>query len=125
MDVLTLAARHRDWLATRQTVIAANIANVNTPDFAARDVVPFSAVLGRVEFGPRLAAPQSGHLSVDGSSTQEGVETFERAGDATHAGNTVSVESELIAAGATKREYALNVAISRTLRRMIMANLRG
>lgn len=44
-DVFALAEKRLAWIGQRQSVLAQNIANVNTPGYAARDVKPFSEVL--------------------------------------------------------------------------------
>src|SRR5262249_14141223 len=40
-----LGAQKAQWLSARQTAIAANVANANTPGYRAVDIQPFSAVL--------------------------------------------------------------------------------
>ena len=45
IQLFELASRQAEWLATRQCVVAGNIANANTPGFKAKDVTPFQAVL--------------------------------------------------------------------------------
>ena len=44
-----LAARKTAWLAARQAVVAANVANANTPGFHAKDIAPFKDVLAHTE----------------------------------------------------------------------------
>jgi flagellar basal-body rod protein FlgB len=44
-DVFALAEQRLAWIGQRQSVLAQNIANVNTPGYAARDVKPFSEFL--------------------------------------------------------------------------------
>ena len=45
IDVFALAEKRLEWTGQRQAVLAQNIANANTPGYAARDVKPFSEVL--------------------------------------------------------------------------------
>ena len=45
MYLFELASRHMTWLAERQALTAANIANADTPGYRARDVRPFSTAL--------------------------------------------------------------------------------
>ena len=42
-----LSTQRTAYLSQRQTLIAENVANANTPGFAARDLAPFSAVLAK------------------------------------------------------------------------------
>ena len=44
-DFFSLAERKLDWLGQRNAVIAGNIANSNTPGYAARDLSPFAATV--------------------------------------------------------------------------------
>jgi flagellar basal-body rod protein FlgB len=45
IDVFSLAEKRLAWIGQRQGVLAQNIANANTPGYAARDIKPFSEVL--------------------------------------------------------------------------------
>jgi flagellar basal-body rod protein FlgB len=44
-DVFALAEKRLDWIGRRQSVLAQNVANANTPGYAARDIKPFSNFL--------------------------------------------------------------------------------
>ena len=60
IDILALAERRMVWTGQRQDVLAQNIANANTPGYAARDVTAFKDVLAaqtRREDGGSLLAP--------------------------------------------------------------------
>ena len=45
IDVFALAEKRMAWAGQRQNVLAQNIANANTPGYAARDVMAFKDVL--------------------------------------------------------------------------------
>ncbi len=45
IDVFALAEKRLAWVGQRQNVLAQNIANANTPGYAARDVKSFKDVL--------------------------------------------------------------------------------
>ncbi|WP_306792290.1 flagellar basal body protein, partial [Enterobacter asburiae] len=47
VNLFDLATRQSQWLAVRQSTIASNIANANTPGYTANDVEPFEKVLDR------------------------------------------------------------------------------
>ena len=57
----TLSRAHNSWLAVRQTAVAGNIANANTPGFRAQDVQPFEMALEQARLA--MAATQPGHLA--------------------------------------------------------------
>ena len=44
-DIFALAEKRLAWVDQRQSVLAQNIANVNTPGYVAQDVKPFKDVL--------------------------------------------------------------------------------
>lgn len=125
MDVLTLASRHRDWLAARQTAVATNIANANTPGFKALTVQSFGEAIRSAETGGSVVTSHPRHLAAVDAARAAQIEQNENTGIATHSGNSVDLEAELQAAGSVKREYSLNVSIAKTFRRMVMASLRG
>jgi|SRR5271165_3737802 len=49
------------WLSVRQTAIAGNVANANTPGYRAVDIQPFAAVLDASPI--EMAATSGAHLS--------------------------------------------------------------
>ena len=58
IQLFDLASKQAHWLTVRQTVVAGNIANANTPSYQSRDVAAFDAVLQ--ETGLRMAATKPG-----------------------------------------------------------------
>lgn len=122
MTLFDLAMQHRGWLAQRQTVVATNIANANTPGYRALGVGDFSRTLA--EAGARQSATHPGHLRVAPSATRADLEPAEPE-TATHSGNTVDVARELTAAGEIHRGYSFNVSIVKTFNRMLLAGVRA
>lgn len=62
IGLFDLAEKRLNWIAQRQSVLASNIANANTPGFQARDVQSFADVLT----GTGTLAPsqtEAGHLA--------------------------------------------------------------
>jgi flagellar basal-body rod protein FlgB len=89
-DFFALAARRLDYIDQRQRVLAQNIANANTPNYQARDLSPFEALLQAGTVAPARTDP--GHLGGGAQAASLILQpTSERAPD----GNTVSVESQL------------------------------
>lgn len=86
-----LASRRMDWLSSRQTVIAENIANANTPGYAGRDVQSFT------DFLKADPEPGGGAL-VSEASTSWG---------ASKDGNTVVLEQQAILAAQSAGEFRL------------------
>lgn len=80
-DVFAIAEKRLAWIGQRQSVLAQNIANANTPGYAARDVKPFGDFLattaqqtdngGLASETASLASPQTvttAGTSIDGNS---------------------------------------------------------
>ena len=60
VHLFALVSSQRDWLSTRQSLVAQNIANIDTPGYRALDVAPFAQVLDKTGF--EMAASSTGHL---------------------------------------------------------------
>jgi flagellar basal-body rod protein FlgB len=113
-------SRHNRWLSVRQSTIASNIANANTPGYKSLDVEPFEKVLEATRL--TMNATQSGHMTDEANkATAVGVSKSEP-WETTHSGNSVSLEQELINAGDVNRAYRLNTGIAKAFHRMLLAS---
>lgn len=118
-----LASDQSRWLAVRQSTVASNIANANTPGFAALDVQPFEAVLEQTQLS--LAATDPGHLQ-SASAHPSGAEVeAEKPWEVYHSGNSVSLEQELIKAGQVTGAYQLNTGVVKAFDRMLRSSAKG
>lgn len=123
VNLFHLAAQQAKWLTVRQTVVAGNIANANTPGYGAMDVKPFEAILDGTSVP--LAATHPRHVSLGGSQAAlVEPETSERE-PLLPSGNTVVLESELMKSGEVRRSYELNTAIVTSFHRMLMLTTRS
>lgn len=100
-------ARHA---GARQAVVARNMANADTPGYAARDIVPFAEVL---EAGPGMRATRPGHRG--GGAAAGGFEVrAERDAARDPNGNSVSLETEMLRAVEVQRQHSRALAIYRS-----------
>jgi flagellar basal-body rod protein FlgB len=105
IGLFDLAEKRLAWTAQRQSVLAANIANTNTPAYQARDIEPFARVLsGQGAVEPTRTQP--GHLAgtIPGglaSLTQDPPKA--RAVD----GNTVALDQQLTKVADTETTQSL------------------
>jgi flagellar basal-body rod protein FlgB len=104
-----LAEKRLTWTAQRQSVLAGNIANANTPGFQARDVTSFADVLA----GTGTMAPvqtQPGHLA---GTMPSGVASVARQRPAVRAldGNAVSLDEQLTKVADAETTQALVTSI--------------
>jgi flagellar basal-body rod protein FlgB len=122
IQLFNLASRQAEWLSVRQTVVAGNIANANTPGFRAKDVNAFNAVLQNTQLPMRSTNP----LHFTESPTESYVvESEVNKGSATQlSGNSVELSEELMKQGSVKRDYDLNTAIVKSFHKMLLMTVR-
>lgn len=111
-----LAFRQNNWLAARQSAVAANVANANTPGYRTRDVAPFDAVVSQTM---AMAGTSPMHFSAAAVSARP-VRTEASGGDRVHSGNDVNVEREFLKSGEVMRGYAMNAQVIKSFHRMLM-----
>ena len=105
IGLFDVAEKRLVWTAQRQSVLAANIANANTPGFQARDVESFASVLsgsGSVEPVKTQAMHLSGTLPTGLASVAKNPAKA-RALD----GNTVTLDQQLTKVADTETTQAL------------------
>jgi flagellar basal-body rod protein FlgB len=122
MDINQLAlfrtlAQRLDWLSQRQTVLAQNVANADTPGYRPQDLEPFERHLRRAggpRGGPRLATATTdpNHLSgrVEPASTAK-ADRMPDAYESAPGGNEVVLEQQMmnVAETAMHHQMALNL----------------
>lgn len=104
-DLFALGQQRLQWLQTRQNVLAGNIANANTPDYAARDVTPFSAALSQFSLSP--VATQAGHIGHSANQATPQTITTEESLD--HNGIALDQQMEKVAEVNDQQHYAVNL----------------
>ncbi|RUU06663.1 flagellar basal body rod protein FlgB [Mesorhizobium sp. USDA-HM6] len=117
VNLFDLATRQSQWLAVRQSAIASNIANANTPGYTANDVEPFEKVLDRTAVTLKTTA--AGHLGAETTNAGFNVKPEEQTGSIMPSKNTVVLEDELIKAGEVRRSFELNTAIVKAFHSMM------
>lgn len=113
-------SRSNQWLSVRQSTIASNIANADTPGYKAQDVEPFEKVMDSTRLS--LQSTQPGHMA-DAAGSMPAVTTSKsEPWETSHSGNSVGLEQELIKAGDVNRAYKLNTGIAKAFHRMLLAS---
>ncbi|MFZ5673477.1 MAG: flagellar basal body rod protein FlgB [Pseudomonadota bacterium] len=117
-----VAFQQAQWLSVRQTAIAENIANANTPGYRAVDVESFDTVLQKT--GLDLSLTTSGHMATGVNGIRP--PAIERAKDikVSASGNSVGVERELIKAEEVNRAYALNTNVVKAFHKMLLMSVK-
>lgn len=123
LNIFGIAALSGKWLAARQALVAENIANANTPGYRTRAAAAFDTVMDQTSL--RMAQSQPRHLAAGGMA-EFAVRTLEpETGAASHSGNNVSLEQELLKAGESRHLFALGTHAVRTFQRLYLASLRS
>ncbi len=118
-----IASQVNHWLTIRQSVIAENIANANTPGFKSQDVQPFEKVLDSAQLS--MTATRPDHMAL-GSAPLTRTELRNAEGsDVLSSGNNVGLDKELIKAADVNRAFALNTSIVKAFHRMLLSSSKG
>lgn len=117
-----LASQHMNWLAERQSVTAANIANADTPGYRSRDIADFGSVMDKT--GLDLSVTSRGHMALGRQALLEAATVPGSSWDQAHSGNNVTIERELMTAGQNNRMMNLDTGIARSFHRMLMSSLK-
>lgn len=123
VHLFELISQRNEWLAVRQSLVAGNVANANTPGFKSKDVIPFEAVLNRANLDQAMT--QEGHLKLGMSGIADGRKAKNTDGLVHHSGNSVSLEAELLKAGEASRDHQLATSVLKSFHRMMMSTTRG
>jgi flagellar basal-body rod protein FlgB len=119
IDLFQVAGDRMRYLTERQTLIARNIANADTPGYKAQDLAPFTPVTGTSGANSAGSSPlvlvetNTSHLQVepDVAESQQVVATAADYGGEKPSGNTVSVEEQMIKSADVSNAFAMASAV--------------
>ena len=120
--VLQLASQSAQWLSARQSLIASNVANANTPGYRAVDLQPFSAVLDSTQVS--MVTTNPAHLTPTQDELTSARVMESDPTDETLSGNSVRLEQEMIKLGDVSRDYSMGTNIKRAIHQMMMSALK-
>jgi len=112
IPIFEAIAKRMTWLGERQTVLAQNVANADTPGYAARDVKApdFAKLVAHAGERLPLATTAPGHIipvQDGGKFTPVKEKTDERAPN----GNSVQLEDQMMKVSDTANDYALTTSL--------------
>lgn len=110
LEILKMAQGMATHAAARQSVLARNIANADTPGYRASDVVPFAETYRQTvgDFAPRVT--RAGHISAGPGPDDAIAQNAVRLESAPN-GNAVSLESEMMKAAETRAQHDMAISI--------------
>jgi flagellar basal-body rod protein FlgB len=117
-----LASQRTAYLSERQTLIAENVANVNTPAYKAVDLKPFSAALQEAEIS--MATTDAAHLTPTAQELDPPRPSESDAPEATVSGNSVDIEGEMVKLGEVNRDFSEVTGIKKIFHQMFMQALK-
>jgi flagellar basal-body rod protein FlgB len=117
VNLFKLASTQAKWLSVRQTAVANNIANADTPGYRSVDVEPFADVLSNASV--KLHSTTTNHF---GTSAQEVAFRVldEEPPVFSNDGKRVTLEDELVKSGEIRHAFEMNTAIVSAFNRMIL-----
>lgn len=110
LEIFRMAQALAVHAAGRQTAVARNVANADTPGYRAQDAAPFSQTYDAMEQAMRTTRP--GHSG--GPGVAEATRLLDAGGEASPNGNTVSLESEMVRATEIRGQHDRALAIYRS-----------
>ncbi len=117
-----LASERTSYLSARQSLIAQNVANVNTPGYRAVDLKPFSATLQ--EAAVAMAVTNPAHITPTAQELDPPKPVENDGGEATISGNSVNLEGEMVKLGEVGRDYLEANGIKKIFHQMFMQALK-
>ncbi|MCD1641501.1 MULTISPECIES: flagellar basal body rod protein FlgB [Aurantimonas] len=121
--IFGLASQRTAYLAQRQTVVAENVANVDTPGYTSKDLSSFTEALDATAL--RMSRSQAMHLASMDSAGGGSDVVNEMPWSVKHSGNSVSLPQEMLKAGEVSREYALGTSVVKSFHRMLIMSAKG
>ncbi|MCK8463357.1 FlgB family protein [Aliiroseovarius sp. S1339] len=115
MDILTKAVGLAKHAAARQSVIAQNVANADTPGYRAKDLASFADTF-HMDDGGAMRTTRARHMIGGTTAAHSDTEprTVYRAGAMSPNGNSVALETEMMAAAEAKSDHHLALTVYKT-----------
>lgn len=124
IGILKMADALATHSAVRQSVIAENIANSDTPGFKAKDIAAFSDVFG-AETAQAISThvTRQGHVHFDDATGGFALHESARKGSESPNGNTVGVEDQMVRAAEVRHQHDLALGVYQKSMNILRAGL--
>lgn len=109
LEIMRMARGLAAHAENRQTLVAQNVANADTPGYRARDLPTFAETYG-TGFQVPMRATRPGHVQA-AAALHPAAHSVEAGGQAAPNGNTVSLETEMLRAVDIKRGHDRAIAV--------------
>jgi flagellar basal-body rod protein FlgB len=111
IPLFDLLRQRMSWLSAREDVISQNVANADTPGYAAHDLKPvdFASMMRNLttpqQFSPTLMLTNPRHIAVPAAANSSFQDVASPDTFANPTGNTVSLEGEMMKVADTQAQY--------------------
>lgn len=125
LSLFSMANKTLNWLAKRQTVLAENVANANTPSYKAKDVAPldFKNTLARTN-APAAVTTNPMHIEATiAQPMRTDIVAERRPQESTPNGNSVLIEDQMEKIGQVKSRYEMTLNLFQKNLSMIKISL--
>lgn len=130
LTLIQAAIQKMHWHEERQKVLAANIANADTPGYKAQEIAPldFKELLGRTSspLSLSVATTDPKHFGLGGApSGQSAVKTSKSGHGASLTGNSVDLEEQLLKMNENYTDHRLTTTIYQKNIEMLKTSLKN
>ena len=117
-----LASQRTGYLSARQTLIAENVANANTPGYKAVDLKPFAAAMQETAISMAVTNPL--HITPTAQEIDPPQAREADAANANVSGNSVDIEGEMVKLGEVNRDFSEATNLKKIFHQMFMQALK-
>ena len=115
ISLIRLAGSLASYSAQRQSVIAENVANSDTPGYRAKDLRPFGELLATDgSKGAQMRATRAGHIGQISGTLGVEVEEISTFASESPNGNNVSLEDQMVRSSEIKQTHDLALGVYQT-----------
>jgi len=113
LEIFNMAQGLATHASARQSKIATNVANADTPGFRAQDIAPFEDSYRVKGGGGHMRSTRAEHHLTEDAGPYS-AHAIDRPGPSSPNGNTVSLETEMVNAVEVKQSHELALTIYQT-----------
>ncbi|GHE01778.1 flagellar basal body rod protein FlgB [Defluviimonas sp. 20V17] len=122
LAILRMAGQMAGNAALRQSAVAQNVANADTPGYKAVDAPSFAETY-QADQALTLRTTRAGHLGAAGGQDTPRLAPRSDPGTESPNGNTVSLEGEMVRAAELRHQHDMALAIYKTAQQVLRTSL--
>ena len=122
LEIFRMAHGLAAHASARQSAVASNMANADTPGYKASDIASFAESYQAGQASNAMRATRAGHLEF-GGGMPAAFQSITDAGQASPNGNTVSLETEMMKATEVRHQHDLALSVYSTSLNILRTSL--